>query len=180
MKHPKLSTLQDYFENELNSVQSEILKNHLMDCNQCTLVLSQMAKVDVRFKMNTQEPISNAAKDKIFANAKVLLEMKRKKIADAQDKSKQFEEWHRGMKDLILNSFKEFKVPAFQLASLTLLLGYIVSVNQTIKIFKEKPLAEDVVVYFHDDNDLPNEGELNETDLDGNFDGGKNMGRNSY
>ena len=80
MKHPKLSTLQDYFENELNEVQSGLVKGHLLDCDQCTGILSQMAKVDTSVRKTTKTVISDELKSRIFSDAKVLLEAKRKKM----------------------------------------------------------------------------------------------------
>lgn len=159
MKHPKLSTLQDYFENELNEVQSGLVKGHLLDCDQCTGILSQMAKVDTSAKKTTKTIISDELKSRIFSDAKIYLEGKRKKIEMAENDSKAAEEWFRGMGALAQNAIFEFKVPAFQLASLSILIGYIVTVNQVEKVIERKPLSEEVVVYTHGEHDSSVEGE---------------------
>ncbi len=159
MKHPKLSTLQDYFENELNEVQSGLVKGHLLDCDQCTGLLSQMAKVDTSAKKTTKTVISDELKNRIFSDAKVLLEAKRKKIAMAENNSKATEEWFQGMGALVQNAISELKVPAFQLASLSLLIGYIVTVNQVEKVIEQKPLSEEVVIYTHGEHDSSVEGD---------------------
>jgi len=159
MKHPKLSTLQDYFENELNEVQSGLVKGHLLDCDECTMMLSQMAKVDTCLKKTAKSVVSDALKSRIFSDAKVLLEAKRKKIEVAENYSKATEEWFQSMGALVQNAISELKVPVFQLASLSILIGYIVTVNQVEKVIEKKPLSEEVVVYTHGEHDSSVEGD---------------------
>lgn len=159
MKHPKLSTLQDYFENELNLVQLDIVRDHLLDCDVCTKMLSQMAKVDTCAKNITTIVIPEELKRRIFSDAKILLEGKRTRIEIAENDSKVMEEWLDDMGALVQNAISELKVPAFQLASLSILIGYIATVNQVEKVIEQKPLSEEVVIYTHSEHDSSVEGE---------------------
>lgn len=158
MKHPKLSTLQDYFENELNSVQVTLVKEHLLDCNECTFMLSQMAKVDTRFKTINKMLVSDELKNRIFSDAKKILEEKREKIQTSENHVRVREEWLQHYGELFQSAVSELKVPAFQLASVTILIGYIVASNQVDQTIVKKPLAEDIVV-FTSENASSTEGD---------------------
>lgn len=160
MKHPKLSMLQDYLENELNKIQSGLVKEHLLDCDQCTLILSQIAKVDTTIKSGARIPVSVQTKNRIFADAKNVLQEKRKKIETAQDSANLHKKLFQELLDFLRNMVNEFKAPVFQLASLTLVIGFIFSTAQTKQLIVNKPLSDDVVVYTHGEKDSPLEGDI--------------------
>ncbi len=152
MKHPQFSTLQDYFENELSDVQSRLLKEHLLDCNECSLILSQMAKVDTKFKSQNLRTVSSFTRERIFSDARRVLEEKKTKIHNAQKKAKVLEDWTQDMKDLIATAINDLRAPAFQLASVSAVIAFVIIANQSEQISINKPLSEEVVVYTHGEN----------------------------
>ncbi|MBI2519052.1 MAG: hypothetical protein HYV97_01485 [Bdellovibrio sp.] len=160
MKHPRLSTLQDYFENEMNEIQIGLLKEHLLDCDQCTLILSQMAKVDNKVKSVSRIPISEQTKKRIFTEAKARLQAKRNKLDVDQHCARNREERMKELKDLLRNALSEFRAPALQVASLGTVIGFIVLAIQTEQPIVSKPLTEGVVIYTHGEKDSPIEGEI--------------------
>lgn len=159
MKHPSFSTLQDYFENELNQIRSELVKDHLLDCDKCTSILSQMAKVDTRFKSAGTMTVPEHLKQRIFSDAKAMLEEKRKQIEEHNQRTKPFDEWMQEMRLLVQQNLIEFKAPTLQLASLTLVIGFVVAANRNEQIVTTKPLSEEVVVYTHSEMSTHDEGE---------------------
>lgn len=153
MKHPQLRVLQDYIEYELNEVQSELVREHLLNCDQCSNVLAQMAKVDTRVRQRPETQVSEAARARLFADASALLARKRQQIAAEKRKVQEREEAMQDWRELFQNFLGEFRVPALQLAGLSAAVAILIVMNQTESITVYKPLSESVGVHGH--LDLP-------------------------
>ena len=85
MKHPSMKVLQDYFEAEINSKQ---LIQHVNECERCSLILSEMAKVDVLYQRTDKIEISLKTRESVFDNAKSLLN-ERKSKTESKSKRKE-------------------------------------------------------------------------------------------
>ena len=149
MKHPKNETLQDYFENILNENQERLIKDHLMDCDRCTRMLSEVGQIENKIKNQSPQEISIKMKNKIFTNAQLLLAEKRATIKKREDHllvlSNFIDEW----KEFI---FPEIKLPAMQVYSVSLVLTVVIifaQLEDDEKIFI-KPLTTDVSVTTSD------------------------------
>lgn len=159
MKHPLSSTLQDYFDNNLNDYQSRIVKDHLLNCNACTHTLSQMAKVDTYFKNSKKSDVSSELKEKIFAEAKLLLADKREKIqtrtefqqAKQIQRSKKIEKLNEKWIELV----SELKIPIIQLASVTAMITFLLLSNRIEKKTIYEPFDDKVLVMTHAEYDAP-------------------------
>jgi hypothetical protein len=163
MKHPKFEVLQDYFENVLNTYHESLVKDHLLDCDECTHMLSHFAVIETKLKNQKVIEVSETTKNKIFTAAKKMLSAKKEKqelevamIQSRVDKreklQKNFQEW----KDSIL---PELKTPALQLCSLSIVLFVLVAVEKGQGSPEEmyEPLNSDVKVFTY--KDLANKAE---------------------
>ena len=143
MKHPRYEILQDYFENALNSVQEDLVKEHLLNCDDCTRILSDFTQIETKMKSAPIRMVSQDMKAKIFADAKLKLAQKKNLIQEKQNKKlkmKEFiEEWQRIV-------FPEIKIPALQIVSVSVLLAIVVLAGQMEDRKEEyyKPLSNDV------------------------------------
>ncbi len=145
MKHPRNETLQDYFENALNKIQEGVVKDHLMDCDRCTGMLSQIGQIENKLRNHLPLKVSAKMKNKIFFDAELLLAEKRSTIKEKEAQllvlSNFIEEW----KEII---FPEIKLPTMQVYSVSLVLAVVIIFAQTEneeKIFF-KPLSTEVSV----------------------------------
>lgn len=142
MKHPRYEILQDYFENALNSVQEGLVKEHLLNCDDCTRILSDFTQIETKMKSAPARMVSHDMKTKIFADAKLKLAQKKNLIQERQNKKlklKEFiEEWQRIV-------FPEIKISAIQIVSVSVLLAIVILAGQ-IEDKKEyyEPLSNDV------------------------------------
>jgi len=150
MNHPQVSVLQDYFENELTTVQSTVVKEHLLNCDHCTSILAQMAKVDSSLKSIPQETVSLASKDRIFSDAKFLLSNKRAAIeAEARmaaSRTHAREAAIRASYQLWKDTWEDIRVPALQLASVSMVVAVLIAANRDEQVTVHKPFSEEVVV----------------------------------
>ena len=76
MKHPSMCTLHDYVEDQLPALQSKIVKEHLMDCKECSQQVEDLMAVDQKFLTAAVVP-SDDLRQKIFAQCAPMLEQKR-------------------------------------------------------------------------------------------------------
>ena len=150
MKHPHLSVLQDYFENELNAVQTSLLKEHLINCDVCTGILSQIAKVDTSVKSIAPQKVSPVIRAKIFVDAKQLLVQKRlaleEEIQVALNRVQARDEMVRATTNLWKEMLIELRLPALQLASVSIMVAVIIAANRDEQTTIHKPFPEDVIV----------------------------------
>jgi hypothetical protein len=79
-KHPHYEILQDYFENALGTEKESLVKEHLLNCDQCTKVLADFTVIETRIRQAKTIEVSHAVRSKIFQNASALLEDRRKKF----------------------------------------------------------------------------------------------------
>lgn len=138
MKHPRNEILQDYFENALNTYHEGLVKEHLLNCDQCTLILSQMTVIERKIKNDEAFKVSASVKDKILNSAKLKLEMKRTKVMLAettiQKKEEKREERLKKLEDFVRQSKKsllvEIKIPVIQACSISLLLLTVIAIEK--------------------------------------------------
>lgn len=159
MKHPLSSTLQEYFENELNDYQSHLVRDHLLNCNSCTHVLSQMAKVDTHFKNSKKAEVSCGLKARILTEANVLLAEKREiyqlKTESQQAKIIERKEKIRKINDKWIELASELKVPMIQLASVTAMITFLLLSNRVERKIIYEPFDDKVMVMTHSEYDAP-------------------------
>jgi hypothetical protein len=135
MKHPQLEILQDYFENALDKNQEKKVKAHVESCDHCTDILSDFVMIETRVRAIPERAVSQNMEAKIFRNASELL------------KSKQQLREH--VKDWKENIFPEIRIPALQLASVSLMLATFIAIEkvQSTEEIVLEPLSNEVKVY---------------------------------
>ncbi len=156
MKHPPLEILQDYFENALVLSQEKRVKEHLLVCDQCSKMMADFAVIETKVLNRSAPAISAQAQQRIFADAKKMLAQRgQQKLAQIERQEKMKEFFHEWQEKL---SF-DWRVPALQFASLSLVLAVVVAVetNQTEETTYQ-PISTDVQVSTYQDV-TPQEGE---------------------
>lgn len=151
MKHPSFKQLQDYFESEETGSFDFAIQRHMEQCDQCTKILEQMAKVDILFSKAEQMSLSQGVEDKIFSAASRLLEEKRQKIdVKNNQKLKRKERIDTAIKsfdDFKKNALSELKIPALQTAALSAFLILLTKYATTQTVIKNyKVISDDVQV----------------------------------
>lgn len=149
MKHPSYKILQDYFECETSEEVSSKIKTHIEICDKCSLVLSEMAKIDVLFSTQEQEQVRVKIKDEVFTKAQLLLKQKRDSLQVSSDKKERRKE-KMSEAISILESLKqgalaEFKVPALQTAAISLFLIVLTKVATTETYIEHNQVISDDV-----------------------------------
>ena len=150
MKHPRFEVLQDYFENVLNPYHENIIKEHLLECDVCTKMLSHFATIETKLTNQKVVPVSDNTRKKIFLGAQQLLSAKKvQKNAKELRKEKILEFWAE-WKEII---FPQIKIPILQLSSLSLVLIVLVTIekNQGGEEEMYVPLADSVQVLTYAD-----------------------------
>jgi hypothetical protein len=109
MKHPKVYTLQEYFENHTDTQLSGKIKNHLSECDRCSLIVSEMAKIDILFAKTHSESLPINKKEILLNKAQTLLAQKRSSI-DLQAKKR---DELRIRKEKILDRVSDYQVSLF-------------------------------------------------------------------
>jgi anti-sigma factor ChrR (cupin superfamily) len=156
MRHPSLEILQDYFENALVLSQEKRVKDHLLICDQCSKMLADFAVIETKVLRRTAPAISAQAQQRIFTDAKKMLaQREQRKMAhtERQERLKELlQDWQEKL------SF-DWRVPALQFASLSLVLAVVAAVetNQTEETTYQ-PISTDVQVLTYQDV-TPQEGE---------------------
>lgn len=162
MKHPSLKNLQDYFENELDTKHATAIKEHTDECQRCSLILSEIAKVDVLFSKAIKGNVSPEVKSQTLKRASTLLKQRRAKTSQRKESSRlrkekldqaqeAFINWH-------LEALRELKIPALQAASLSLFLVVLTKLSTTQNLVIEDKLIDDSVQVIYSEG----EGEYNE------------------
>lgn len=163
MKHPKHEVLQDYFENVLNPYHEKLVKDHLLDCDECTNMLAHFTVIETKLKSQKIISITESTKDKIFADARKMLTVQKEKkdltAAVIQSRADKKEKLHQSFHEWKLSILPELKIPALQLCSLSIVLFVLVAVEKGQGGAEEmfEPLHSDVEVFTH--KDLSNKAE---------------------
>ncbi len=156
MKHPPFEILQDYFENALADSLENRVKEHLLVCDQCNRMLADFAVIETKVLKRQAPDLSMQAQQRIFADAKKMLAQRgqqKRAHVERQEKLKELVvEWQEKL------SF-DWRVPALQFCSLSLVLAMVVAVetNQTEETTYQ-PISTDVQVSTYQDV-TPQEGE---------------------
>jgi hypothetical protein len=150
MNHPSLKDLQDYFEAEVNSTH---IKLHLDSCERCSLIIGQMAKVDILFSKSAKIEVSKPVKEKVFANALLLLKEKREKIDLRLEKknlrAQQREDILKKIAKLRRDALSELQMPIMQSAALAMLLIVFTKLSTThTEIEHYKIIENDTAVIY--------------------------------
>jgi hypothetical protein len=157
MKHPSNSVLQDYFENALNEMQEGLVKDHLLNCEECTKMLSEMALVERKMKETKAEIVPEALRLRILKDAGDLLQQRRQAQIEKSSlqvsriqKQKEILDSIRGMWELFLS---EFRTPALQFCSVSLVLVAIIAVEKlsTNEEYRYNPISMKVQSFGHKD-----------------------------
>jgi hypothetical protein len=149
MKHPPLEILQDYFENALVQSLEKRVKEHLLVCDQCSKMLADFAVIETKVLNRTAPAISVQAQQRIFADAKKMLAQRgQQKIAqlERQEKIKELvQDWQEKL------SF-DWRVPALQFASLSIVLAAVIAVESSqVEETTYRPISTDVQVLTYQD-----------------------------
>ena len=135
MKHPEIELLQDYFENALSDKLENKVRAHVESCDHCTGVLADFTFLETRVKAIPARAIPQNLEARILREGAELLRGRREFREHARD-------WRE-------NIFPEIKIPALQLASVSLMLATFIAVEKvqsTEEIILE-PLSNEVKVY---------------------------------
>lgn len=156
MRHPSTEILQDYFENALVLSQEKRVKEHLLVCDQCSKMLADFAIIETKVRSRAAPALSTAAQQKIFLGAKTLLAQKgQHKLAQEVRQEK--------IKELILDWQEklnfDWRVPALQFCSLSLVLAVVVAIEASeVEVTTYQPISTDVQELTYQDI-TPQEGE---------------------
>lgn len=135
MKHPSLHDLQDYFEGESTPKLESKIHQHLDECDRCSLILSEMAKVDILFSKHKKIEVTKKTKEAIFNEAFNLLDKKKEKIefkSSLKEKRKdKVRDFSKKIEELLEFGFRELSNPIVHAASLALILGVVTEVART-------------------------------------------------
>ena len=142
MNHPSLEVLQDYFENAVDTKLEARVKAHVEHCDQCTKILADFVVIETRVKSTTQPTISQNTQARIFLEAGELLKKKREYHAMKKDFAELAKDWRE-------NIIPEIRIPALQLASVSLMLATFIAIEkvQSTEEIIFEPLSNDVKVY---------------------------------
>jgi hypothetical protein len=149
MKHPSIEILQDYFENALVLSQEKRVKEHLLICDQCSKMLADFAVIETKVLNRAAPAITIAAQQRIFTDAKKMLAQRgQQKMAhtERQEKIKELlQDWQEKL------SF-DWRVPALQFASLSIVLAAVIAVETSqVEETTYQPISTDVQVLTYQD-----------------------------
>lgn len=153
MKHPSLRQLQDYFENEVSEDFSTRIRKHLEECDRCSQILSEMAKVDIYFAKDKQFQIEPELKQEIFQNAKELLKYRKEKTdlkkQKRQVRKEQVSDFISKISEFREGAFSELKTPLLQTMAISLFLVIITKMGTTQTYIETKKIIKDDVEVIH-------------------------------
>ena len=150
MNHPSYRELQDYLESETNS---KLIRTHLDHCERCSLIVAQMAKVDILVLKTKELKVSESTKKSIFMQASTLLEAKRNQAQKKQSKKEvriqKKDEFIQRLSRLNAGALQELRAPLLQSVFLTVLIIVFTKVSTTHrKIEKYKIIENDFSVTY--------------------------------
>jgi hypothetical protein len=153
MKHPKVHTLQEYFENHTDTQMSEKIKTHLSECDRCSLIVSEMAKIDIIFAKTQSESLALNKKEILLRKAKTLLAQKRSNIelqAKKEDQLRIKKEKILGrVSDYKVSLFGEMKRPILQTAVLLIVCAAFTEFSRTSLVtINKKTISGDVRIFY--------------------------------
>jgi DNA polymerase II small subunit/DNA polymerase delta subunit B len=161
-KHPTIKDLQDYFESETNNQKTKSLSNHVKGCDKCSLVLSEMAKIDILFSKEIEKEIPKALRETTISKAKLALQFKRQalkaKEIDLIAKSERKEKVVTFVRDYKRTLFQDLKLPAIQASALFVLMGVLTEISRTEIITSDEKIINNEFKVFYSEL----EGEKNE------------------
>jgi hypothetical protein len=150
MNHPSLKNLQDYFEAEVNSLK---IKSHLDSCDRCSLIVGQMAKVDILFSKTNEVIVSESVKTEIFSKASFLLKQKREQVElDVVKKNMRVQKKEEILKRISMlrsNALAELQMPILQSAALMVLLVVFTKVSTTHREIEHYKIIENDTAVFY-------------------------------
>lgn len=125
MKHPSFKDLQDYFEAELESRE---ISMHMENCNRCSEIMSEMAKVDILIgKLKKDKEYSK--KEELFRDASKLLSKRRenfeKSTAKLNKKNQRKLKINLMVSELSSLTTGQLKSLVFQFATISLILFFM-------------------------------------------------------
>jgi anti-sigma factor ChrR (cupin superfamily) len=131
MKHPPVNILQDYFENALAGSLETRVRAHLIDCDHCTQILADFTRIERKVQKASTPSVSSTMEQKIMADALSILAERRKDRADRVElqikRQRQREEFVSDWRERL--EF-DWRVPALQFASLSLMVVVLVAIEQ--------------------------------------------------
>ena len=155
--HPRLESLQDYFENALAPDLEARIRDHLLDCDHCTGVLADFVAIESRVKQLQKAQIPDASRTKTLREATRILAEKRKSLEDrraAQELSHlQLERLRNYFKEWKVFLYPELRAPALQVCSLSFVLVTFVAIQKRSSRTEltYEPLSREVRVLLSED-----------------------------
>jgi hypothetical protein len=152
--HPNLKQLQDYFENEKSNFDNDQLKKHLGECDKCSLVLSEMAKVDILFsKTKATVEVTELVKNETLSKANTLIAQiriaKNEKIERKEKRIEKVTSVITDINEIRRNALSELKLPALQAAAAMLVLGIVTEYARTsTEVENYKIFNDEVTVVY--------------------------------
>jgi hypothetical protein len=162
MKHPSIQNLQDYFENETKSSKSQLISTHVKSCDKCSLILSEMAKMDIIFSQSKSIAAPLNLRDKTLSKTNLILQKRREALKESQIEKKLKEERNEKVVSFVKNYkrsiFQDLKLPALQASALFILMGVITEISRTETITSEDKIINNEFKVFYSEL----EGDKNE------------------
>lgn len=153
MRHPSLKELQDYFENETSEKASQKVRRHLEECNKCSKVMSEMAKVDILFAKSEGVEAPAHLQQEVMAKASELLASRRAikelKSVKQEKRKQQLSKTIKALQELKEGALSELKIPVLQTAAISLFLIVLTKVATTETYIEYNQVISDDVQVVH-------------------------------
>lgn len=125
MKHPQNEVLQDYFEGLVSGEIERRLANHLEVCDRCSNILAEMAMVDQEIKKQQAPSLPAGLEKEIAFLASPFLQKRRERATLQKEREEKVSALIESVKGLGGFLVHEAKLPAIQVATLSLLVAIL-------------------------------------------------------
>lgn len=152
MIHPSLKHIQDYFENEIKHDEDvQRVQKHLDSCDRCSLILSEMAKVDILVaKNNSKRPSASIKLDTLNSGFAILAKKRAQADLDQKRKDRAYEAL-KGLQNLKQQAMKELTIPLLQTAVICIILTTFVSISSESSYTEKYEIIPNEVGVFTSD-----------------------------
>ncbi len=162
MNHPSIKDIQNYFESIEDKSKTTSLKKHIESCDKCTLILSQMAKIDILLNKDSEVEVSTKVQAETFFKASSLLKEKRLNLKKEKIQKEIKLENIQVIKNFLTNytnsTLKNLKYPLAQASALLVLIAFLTEASRDKEIIQsEKILKNEFSVVYAE-----SEGEISE------------------
>lgn len=142
MKHPTYKIIQDYFEGEISDENQKLI-SHFEDCNKCSIILAQMAKVDILLSRKAVSKPSVSVKQETFLAASKLLELRRKRVNRSKVYSHKIKNLSEYLNNLSKDISLDWRNPFIQISTICILMVVVTKFSTERTYIKKYKLIQD-------------------------------------